>query len=494
MTESSVRAAPLHPLTAGSLRNVVAHRWASIAVSAGALLWALAFSVIAAERHRAFLSARFDLGNMVQAVWSTAHGRFLETTTTDGLQLTRLGLHVDPLLALFAPLWWVWPSPEMLTTLQAFALASGALPVFWLTRAHTGDARAALNLALAYLLFPAVQWGALNDFHPVSLAIPLLLFMVWAFDEDRLVLAVVFAVLAALSKEDVALVIAGIGVWYGVRHRRPLVGAAIAILGVAWTAFALTVVIPHFSGGPSPFYNRLASVGGSPMGVLRTLATDPGRILDAATTGADLRYLFLLLVPLLGLWALEPLLALAAAPVLALNLVSDFWSMNRIEYQYVSAIVACLFAASAIGAGRLSQRGALFATTGVLALVALASFSGPLASLDTFGAKARPSANKVQAERRALALVPEDSAVSSSNAIGAHLSARAHLYSFPVRADAAWVIVDEADSWLANGGERNRPKLYRAELAALRHDSAWELVFRADGVLVYRRAAGDAES
>ena len=60
------------------------------------------------------------------------------------------------------------------------------LPVFWLARKHTGDERArGFTLSLTYLLYPAVQFGALNDFHPVTLAVPLLLFMSWALDEDR---------------------------------------------------------------------------------------------------------------------------------------------------------------------------------------------------------------------------------------------------------------------------------------------------------------------
>ena len=45
-----------------------------------ALLWtaiatyAAGFSALSILRHRAFSTGRFDLGNMVQAVWSTAHG------------------------------------------------------------------------------------------------------------------------------------------------------------------------------------------------------------------------------------------------------------------------------------------------------------------------------------------------------------------------------------------------------------------------------------
>jgi len=42
--------------------------WAAIAA------YATAFAALSVLRHRAFETGRFDLGNMVQAVWSTAHG------------------------------------------------------------------------------------------------------------------------------------------------------------------------------------------------------------------------------------------------------------------------------------------------------------------------------------------------------------------------------------------------------------------------------------
>jgi uncharacterized membrane protein len=468
-------------------------------VVAAMVAWGVGFAVLAARRHADFLSHRYDLGNMTQAVWSTAHGRPLEITESAGEQMSRLGSHVDPLLVLFAPLWWIWPSPLLLTTVQALALASGALPVYWLARKHVGDDRAAWALSLAYLLYPAIQWNALNDFHPVTLAIPLLLFMIWFLDEDRLVPALIVGVLAASTKEDVPLVIAGIGIWYALRRGKPGVGGAIAAIAIVWTAVAVWVVVPHFNGGPSPFYSRYDSVGGSPRGIVETLFTDPGRLWDAATTGSDLRYLFLLLVPLLLLWALEPILALAAFPVLALNLLSDFWSMNRIEYQYVSTIVPCLFAAAAIGAGKLGRKWGVIAATSVLVVVGLACLSGPLASIGTYNESYRPSAAKIDAIRDAMALVPDSAPVTASNRIGAHLSARRRILIFPVRAAADWVVVDTDDSWLAETGEAENPVVYRAQLAKLRADTAWRPVFDRDGVLVYRRvspapvAAGDQD-
>ena len=163
--------------------------------------------------------------------------------------------------------------------------------------------------------------------------------------------------------------------------------------------------------------------------------------------------------------------------------------MNRIEYQYVSAIVPCLFAAAAIGAGKLGRRWGVIASTAVLLVVSLACLSGPLASIGTYNASYRPSAAKIDAIRDAMALVPGSAPVTASNNVGAHLSERRRIYIFPVRAEADWVIVDADDTWLAVTGEAEDPVAYRAELAKLRDDKAWRQVFDEDGVLVYRRVS-----
>ncbi len=61
--------------------------------------------------------------------------------------------------------------------------------------------------------------------------------------------------------------IAGLGLWYWLAHghRRP--GLVIAWAGLAWTVLAVKVLVPAFRGDASPFYDRFASVGGSPEGL-----------------------------------------------------------------------------------------------------------------------------------------------------------------------------------------------------------------------------------
>ena len=327
-----------------------------VLLAVGITAYAAGFAALSVLRHEAFVTGRFDLGNMVQAVWSTAHGDPLRMTSLHGDQISRLAAHVDPILVLFAPLWWLWPSPNMLLVVQAAVIALGAIPVFLLARKHLASPRAGLGFALAYLLYPATGWLTLNEFHPVALATPLLLFAFWYLDEDRLLPFAVFALAASACKEEIALVVAGFGIWYAVAHRSWVAGSAIALAGFAWAAVAIGVVIPHYNAGAeSDFYGRYNEVGGSASGILKTTFTHPLRIAEAALSGRDLHYLLDLVAPLAALSLLAPLVLVAALPELAINLLSSTTTQTSIHFHYTAGLIPALMIAAIFGAKRLSR-------------------------------------------------------------------------------------------------------------------------------------------
>ena len=53
----------------------------AVYVVVGAVLFAAIYALLSWLKYRAYMDARFDLGNMVQAVYNTAHGHFLEITS-----------------------------------------------------------------------------------------------------------------------------------------------------------------------------------------------------------------------------------------------------------------------------------------------------------------------------------------------------------------------------------------------------------------------------
>ena len=437
------------------------------------------------------MTGRFDLGNMVQAVWWTAHGHPLQMTNLHGQQISRLAAHVDPILAVYGPLWWIWPSPDLLLVTQALAVATGAWPVFQLARKHLASSRSALGFALVYLLYPATGWLTLNEFHPVALATPLLLFAFWYLDNDRLLPFALCSIAAAACKEEIALVVAGFGVWYAVSRRRRLAGGTIAVLGVAWSAIAIGVILPHFhTAGESDFYGRYSEIGGSVAGIVKTTFTDPGRIFDAAFSNRDLRYMLELVAPLAGLCLLAPVVLIAALPELAINLLSATTTQTSIHFHYTAGLIPPLVIAAVFGAKRLNRWAIPVAFLVVSAALVGNYRLGPIPGWrhvpggETFQATAARVTEHDEIAARALRLIPRSAVVSATNTLGAHLSARRRVLSFPFIQDATWIAADETQPGYA---DRYAPLPTAIQLSALRRNPDWRLVFEQDGVLIFNR-------
>jgi len=468
------------------------HAWET-GLCAAMAVWTVVLFGIVHESYVTFRLGRFDLGNMTQAVWSTAHGHPFEITNGHtGEQMVRLGGHVDPILAVFVPIWLVAPSPLTLAAAQVVAVALGAVPLFLLARRHLGVGPASL-LALAYLAYPWVAWTAVDAMHPVTFAIPLYLFCVWALDSDRLLVFAVCAVLAAATGELMAFPIAALGIWYAFACCRRKAGAVIAVTAVTWVAIALAVVVPAFSGGASVFYSAYSQVGSSPEGVVRTAVTDPLRILAEATQGGDLLYLFLLAVPVGGLFVLAPGLAAVALPQLAANLLADVRWTTDPHSHYIAAVVPFLFASICLGLSRVSEKGRFRGALLVLTLcVAATLMAGPWPGAPgnpvwhTSGGPVSPA--HVRALREAVSLVPDGAAVSSTGRVGAQLASRRYLYSVPVIRRATWIVLDSTDAWMPQAvAGHSDPKRLGAFRSAVEHNPAWRRVFAKDGVLVFRK-------
>jgi len=491
---STARAEP-RPRLAPNASAAVRERGWEITVWSAMTLWTIVLFVVARDAYSSFRVGRFDLGNMVQAVWSTAHGRPLEMTAgATGEQMLRLGAHADPFLVLLAPVWLIWPSPLALALAQIAVVALGALPVFWLARRHCGSERVAGLLALGYLAYPWVATSAVAAIHPVTFAITFFLLCIWFLEIDRLALFGTCAVLAMSTGELMGLPILGLGIWFALARGRRCAGAVIAAGGVAWTLAAVYFVVPAFAGEHSLFYGFYDQIGGSPQGVLRTLGTHPGAVLGALLEPRDVAYLVWLGLPLLGLFVLAPGLAAVAIPQLLANGLSDFRSMTDPRYHSVAAAIPFLIAATVLGVARLRTSRQPVAAAGVLVCSAtLALAVGPwgrAAGMTPLGGRETPSPARSEALRQAIAAVPQDAAVTTTNAAGARLSARTHVYSVPILGHADWAVVDLGDPWVVS--ERSpiltsHPEVVAAFVRRLRSSAGWREVRADDGVLVFRR-------
>jgi uncharacterized membrane protein len=486
--------------------EAILFRRRALYVIGAAILFAAIYAALSWLKYRAYMDARYDLGNMVQAVYNTAHGRFLEITTGDiqPRQMSRLGSHVDPILALFALPWLVWPSPVMLLVAQAVIVATGAWPAYRLGARVTRDPSAGALLAGAYLLYPALGFLVLNEFHPVALATPLLL---WAFlymDENRWVRAAVFLVLAAACKETVPLVIAFMGAYFAFRKRSiwPLV---VTVLGIAWFAIAVWVVIPHYNGDQSAFIARYGDYGDGAGTVVKNAILHPAQTWADVTSSSNLRYWLRLLWPLGFTSLLSPLTALIALPEYALNALSATVFQRRIEFHYTALEIPFLFAAAVFGVMRLWRwlaggfrkperlmQGERIQRSTLALLVLLCALAGnfvlgplpfSLPGAAYGGADYARTSHDVALDE-AVAMIPAGAVVSVNNNVGAQLAARRVAYIFPYFGRADWVIVDTQHPFFY---DKENEEMHSLALGRLVLDPDFQSVYAKDGVYVFKR-------
>ncbi|RPJ57737.1 MAG: DUF2079 domain-containing protein, partial [Dehalococcoidia bacterium] len=325
--------------------------------------FAVFFSALAVQQHRAFQTNGLDLGNVDQALWNTAQGRFLQFTLMTPVQ-SRLALHVEPILLLFVPLYWLnLGGPETLLIIQAVVVALGAWPLYQLAIfnfqfsifnyqlpnsnpyfvAHPTPSLLSflpsllcLVFPLAYLLLPTLQSAVLFDFHAVTLAPTFLLFAFWMLERKKDALFIIFSLLALACKEDMPLVVAMMGLYTGLAHHRWRLAGLTISLSAAWFAIAFMVIQPRFAAEGNIQLDRYAWLGHSPLEMLQTLITQPGLVFNHLWYQADLPgYLFALFFPTAFLSLLNPLTLLPMLPTLAVNLLSDnpfTWRLEDFHY------------------------------------------------------------------------------------------------------------------------------------------------------------------
>jgi uncharacterized membrane protein len=451
------------------------------------------WSGTAVTRENRLLFTRYNLGNFTQAVWATAHGHFLRVTEAGGADVSRLGIHVDPIIVLFAPLWWLWPSANLLLVAQAVALALGAIPLFWLGRKHLPRQRDAALFSGAYLLCPAIATNASNSFTAVAFAVPLLLFAVWYLDEDRLLPFAVVAGAATLCQEQIGLVVGCLGLWYAWRRRKLMAGLAIAAAGVAVSAVDFLVVLRHFAGG-SPFSTRY---GGSVGGIAHDLLTNP-LLLFQHKHASDLLAV-LLVIPVLGLCFGSTILLVGAPQFLLLLLSrrSADWSPLGGN---VLVFMPFIYSATLFTLARLARRKKPVVLVGYVltASLGIGIIFGPLVAGGTVSFRN----DRLASERHALSLVPSGAPVSVTTHLSVPLAARSHFDVFPILRGADWAVVDSRDDWLPelsvvrargiNIGVNDllwEPRLMRRELRVLRRSPRWKLVYDRADIYVFRRVA-----
>ncbi len=340
------------------------------------VIWAIVLAVFGAYaalslfRLQQLNPTSWDLGIYTEYVKQYAH---LKAPIVDiraaGFNL--LGDHFQPIVALIAPFFRVFPSAATLLVAQALLAALSVFPVSQLAceKLGVGPGRA---IALAYGFCWGLQQMIEYDFHEIAFAVPLLAFSLSALARGRIKAAAWWALPLVFVKEDQGFTVAAIGLYMivaGLRAKAPgsatggpqedadsdavlanpdpdglrrmKAGLFLLIWGFGWSFLAIGVIIPHFN--PAHHYQYWSDGGVLAPGAHLSVPGLVGQFLHAWPD--KLQTSVMLLLPTAFI-ALRSPLALIAVPSLLLRFESTDSSFWGTLWHYNATVMPIVFIAA----------------------------------------------------------------------------------------------------------------------------------------------------
>ncbi len=492
--------------------QTVLQRAAMPAMLASALFFVASVILMAIGKASA-LNQYADRATHLEILWRSTHGLGLTSLMSAAFFTGShwFAAHFTPILYVaYWPFFKLFPGQTVLSILQAVYIASAALPLFLFARKKLGVPAASL-IVFAFFLYPTNHYVALYGTAYLELAIPALAWALWALEEDRAVAFLIAVATALAVREEVALVVAMLGVYAFLRGRRAL-GAGVAIAGAVYFIVALKVIIPSFRSDNSLVYmSNYKSWGSTPVEIVWGAVSHPlataVKLLSAPRLGNAAMYL----LPLALLPLLDPLGLLVALPNIGTTFMSDSVTNYNFTLYYLCPTLPVLFFSAVRGIERLEKlrpSSTLPAGAAVAAAaLSCAFFFGPSPISRQFWDPAytvgifrstsyhrshyapTPAA---AAGRRLAGLVPPEAAVSAPQQLLPLVYNRRRMLAFPALDDGIdHVLIDRSRTDIAGWAEtyedfRTRPEYY---YAVIEKDARWALVAEDGAARLYRRKA-----
>ncbi len=390
------------------------------------LLYALYFSVRTVGVHNGLGTSAYDFGLYDQGIWlmSRGHSPFV---TLMGRNL--FGDHSSFILVLLIPLYWVFSSTALLFVVQSIVVAIGALPVYWFSRQRLRSEPLAAAMAGVYLLHPSISWTNLENFHPDAALGTLVAFAIWAAYAGKWRWYWVAVVLALSVKEDVAFVLAPLGLWVALKADKKR-GLIISLASLFTMALMFLVVMRSFTG--VAFRNSWRIPFGGIGGLLKTALTQPTKLISYLWSEDRPTYVWQMLAPVGFVFLYEPSLALVGFVMLASNVVSTFWYQHQIQYHYSIIIVPCIVMGTVWALGKFSRPARKWVSACIIATSLVCGYLwSPMPLARTTTTSWNSQMPPVVAARESISRVPEDAVVAAYHSLTAQMARRVTIYSFP---------------------------------------------------------------
>lgn len=398
-----------------------------IFVFVAVFIYVLLFGFLSWQKYRAFEYHDFDLAAHAQTLWNITRGSLYCSI----LGVNFLGNHCHFILFIIAPIFALFPHPLTILFLQTLALGLAALPIYFIAKDQL-DAKLGWLTVFLYLIYPALAYANLFEFHPTAFATFFLAMTLLFFLRNNFTGFCVFMVLSLLCQENVAFGIFMIGVWaiFLERDRRFILTPI--LISILWFLACFYIIMPYSGRGQIKLISFYAHMGKSPPEIVAGIFLHPVKFIVTVFSRDNLIFLLQLFAPLCFLPLLSYEGILLALPFLLQHILSNRFTEKLLIFHYAAEILPFIFLGCIFGLKRLKEKGGLSAFSRLLLVIFaifFAIYTGPLARLGVNGHLLKK--NRLDKEKGGLIkMIPPNAGVVATFDFLSHLAKRKELFSF----------------------------------------------------------------
>ncbi len=408
-----------------------------------AVMFTLFTGIVCCLYYKNYRTPCFDFGLFSQMFYYMKEtGECLTTCERDGL-LSHFAVHFSPVFYLLLPVYMLAPSPCTLLIAQGVIVASGVVPLTLLCKHLKLSNTAAVLFAGCYLLYPSFLGGCFWYLHENCFLAPFILWSFYFSEKKRLLPTLFFALLTLLVKEDAAVYVAVIALYFIVSQKNKKRYFAVLILSVAYFITVTKLMSIYGEGIMSGRYDNYIYDNGGLFTVMKAAIQNPIYAIQQIFTQEKLIFILQMLVPLAFLPVVpkSPARLILLIPFILVNLITNYPYQYDVRFQYAFGSGAILFCLAAVNYADLGEKRGKVLLCAVLSSVII--FAGGYGEKAFYFENYRNDTEQRQVIDEALSLIPDDASVSASTFLLANLSQREEIYELETtRHQASYVVLD----------------------------------------------------
>lgn len=370
----------------------------------------------------------YDHGIFAQMFHNMKETGQMVTTYERNELMSHFKVHFSPIFYLLLPLYMIFPSSKALLIINGFIIISGIVPLMFLCKRFKLSDISTLLFCVCYAIYPTFIGNGLWGLHENAFLAPLILWLFYFSEKDCTIGAVIFAVLLLCVKEDAAMYLAIIALYYifsGKSLARNFILLALSLLCFG----VVTMLMQKYGLGvmsDSRFGNYIGK-DGSLFTLIRSVIENPAFTLSQVFTQEKLLFLLQMFAPLcfLPLMGKKPARLILLIPMLLINLMTRYSYGYDIYFQYTLGSAAILFYLSVAAYSEMGEKRkkTLICATLCSTVMACSTYLSPGYLGRTDDVKQRNEEIK-----QALSVIPDDASVAATDSPAGNLTERDELY------------------------------------------------------------------